>query len=106
MSKKTKQRVWHLSYNDDAHHWCEGCGDKPKGIRCYIDEYSDFNPAFWCEHCVKSDEIFDFEVIGWIEDEGDLKKTYYSSINITAQGKPANKGYDNEKNKRVASRSN
>jgi len=66
-SRRRMKKVWHAAYLDEAGHWCEACGDAPEGTKVYIDDYTGYNPAFWCEHCIKSEELMKFEVIGWLE---------------------------------------
>ena len=56
--------VWHAAYLDDAGHWCEQCGNAPKGVKVYIDDYKGFNPAFWCEYCIR---LGKFQVLGWLD---------------------------------------
>lgn len=73
------KKVWHAAYLDEAFHWCEACGNMPKEKKVYVDDYKGFNPAFWCEECVKSE---DFKVIGWLENNDEyleLMKKFYKS---------------------------
>lgn len=72
-------KVWHASYLDDEKHWCETCGNVEKSTKIYIDEPKGFNPAYWCEDCVKNDG---FEIVGWIgskEEYLELEKKFYKT---------------------------
>lgn len=70
-------KVWHAVYLDNLHHWCEACGNSPKGVKVYIDDYKGFNPAYWCEDCVKEGQ---FKIVGWLENEEEyleLERKFY-----------------------------
>jgi hypothetical protein len=69
-----EQRVYHYVDLDDSDHWCENGCRSPKGMKVYIDEYKGFNPAFWCEECVKGNVNFTFKIIGWLDREEYLEK--------------------------------
>ncbi|MDB4330437.1 hypothetical protein N9948_01805, partial [bacterium] len=74
--------VYHFIDLDEANHWCEGCIGAPIGVKVYIDAPSKFNPAFWCEECVKAKEIFDFKIMDWVtrEEYTKLQGEFYKNV--------------------------
>ena len=74
------RKVYH--YTDGSPYFCEACGDLPEGTKIFIDEYKGFNPAYWCEDCVKGKlDNLKFEIIGWTskEDYLEMQKTFLSN---------------------------